>query len=64
MTMQDKNTATGELSYFETTLLFQIRYGFRGRVGVVSRSTARKTDGFLSESIATRRSGVQQIPHR
>ena len=114
MIIQDKNTATGDLSYFETTLflylkeshphnagdkevvrmradeaagsyerliryagfatgrgrslsglaVFQIRYGFRGRVGVVSRSAARKTGGFLPESITARRNSIQQISHR
>ena len=111
MIIQDKNTATGELSYFETTLLlylkesyphiagdkalvraradeaagsyerairdglsvtrslsglalFPVRYGFRGRVGVVSRSAARKTGGFLPESIVARRNSIQQISHR
>ena len=113
MIIQDKNTVTGELSYFEMTLLlylkeshphiagdkelvqmradeaagsyerairdglsvtqaleladtvlFQIRYGFRGRVGVFSRSTARKMDWFLPESIAARRNSIQQISHR
>ena len=44
--------------------LFPVRYGFRGRIGMVSRSTARKTDGFLPEGIVTRRGGIRQIFHR
>ena len=113
MIIQDKNTVTGELSYFEMTLLLYLKEShphiagdkelvqmradeaagsyerairdglsvtqaleladtvlyqdlrfsrfdtvFRGRVGVFSRSTARKMDWFLPESIAARRNSI------
>ena len=32
MTMQDKNTATGELSYFETTLLLYLKKAVNTKV--------------------------------
>lgn len=118
MIIQDKNTATGELSYFETALLFYLReshphmaddkafirkradsaaeayeHAIREGLSVTQaleladtvlyqdlrfsrfdavfeavsewfRSTARKTDGFLSEGIAARRGDIRQIPHR
>ena len=56
--------ATGRGRSLSRLSLFQIRYGFRGRVGVVSRSAARKTGGFLPESIVARRNSIQQISHR
>ena len=56
--------ATGRGRSLSGLTLFQIRYGFRGRVGVVSRSAARKTGGFLPESIVARRNSIQQISHR
>ena len=49
---------------YQDLRFFPVRYGFRGRIGVVSRSTARKTDGFLPEGIVARRGGIRQIFHR
>ena len=115
MIIQDKNTVTGELSYFEMTLLLYLKESHPHIAGdkelvqmradeaagsyerairdglsvtqaleladtvlyqdlrfsrfdtvfeVVSRSTARKMDWFLPESIAARRNSIQQISHR
>ena len=80
MIIQDKNTATGDLSYFETTLLLYLKESHphiagdkevvRMRADEAAGSyerairAARKTGGFLPESITARRNSIQQISHR
>lgn len=53
MTMQDKNTATGELSYFETTLLLYLKKTIR--ILPVTKN--------LYERGPTRRQPVMNVPY-
>ena len=52
------------LEQADAVLYQDLRFSRFDTVFVVSRSTARKTDGFLPEGIVTRRGGIRQIFHR